>query len=58
MPMEIPTAEITKKIRQYIDQCIYKIEELILPQTFEKISIKNGQLASKKIQVQGRKISL
>ena len=58
IPTEIPTAEITKKMKQQIDHGIYKIEELIVPQTFQKISIKNGQLTQEEIQVQGRKISL
>ena len=54
IPTEIPTAEITKKIKQQIDHGIYKIGETIVPQTFQKISIKNGQLAKE----EGRKISL
>ena len=58
IPTEIPTAEITKKMKQQIDHGIYKIGELIVPQTFQKISIKNGQLTQEEIQVQGRKISL
>ena len=58
IPTEIPTAELTKKIKQQIDHSTYKIGGLIVPQTFQKISIKNGQLAKEEIQVQGRKISL
>ena len=58
IPTEIPAADITKKIKQQIDHGIYKIGELIVPQTFQKILIKNGQPTQEELQVQGRKISL
>ena len=45
-------------MKQQISHGICKIGELIVPQTFQKISIKNGQLTQEEIQVQRRKISL
>ena len=55
IPAEIPTAETTKKKEQQIDHSIYKIGELIVPQTFKKLQSKVVNLLKRKFRFKEEK---
>ena len=59
---EIPTSPSTKRVIEKLHETIadgyYKLDYLIVPQKFEKITLKDGKIQKEEIEVSGRKISL
>ena len=58
MPIEETNNEVQRKLKSKIIDGVYNVGELIVPQTFWKVSIKDGKLNKEEITVQGRKIPL
>ena len=57
-PMEETNEEVQKQLMEKIKKGIYHTGNLIVPQKYEKVILKNGQLLNEEIQVSGRKIPL
>ena len=59
---EIPTSPSTKRVTEKLHETIadgyYKLDYLIVPQKFEKITLKDGKIQKEEIEVCGRKINL
>ena len=56
--MEETNKEVQNKLMEKIKKGIYHTENLIVPQKYEKVILKNGRLLNEEIQVSGRKIPL
>ena len=56
--MEEKNKEVQKQLMEKIKKGIYQTGNLIVPQKYEKVILKNGQLLAEEIQVSGRKIPL
>ena len=57
-PMEETNEEVQKQLMEKIKKGIYHNGNLIVPQKYEKVILKNGQLLNEEILVSGRKIPL
>ena len=56
--MEETNEEVQKQLMEKIKKGIYHTGNLILPQKYEKVILKNDQLLNEEIQVSGRKTPL
>ena len=56
--LEETNKEVQNKLMEKIKKGIYHTENLIVPQKYEKVMLKNGRLLNEEIQVSGRKIPL
>ena len=56
LPIESTNQEIIQRLKNKIYSGEYTIGELIVPQTFEKVSIMNNKLEKQEIMVEERKI--
>ena len=54
--MEVTNKEVQKQLMEKIKKGIYHTGNLIVPQKYEKVLLKNGQLLTEEMQVSGRKI--
>ena len=57
-PKEEKNKEVQKQLMEKIKKGLYQTGNLIVPQKYEKVILKNGQLLTEEIQVSGRKIPL
>ena len=55
MPCEPTKDEVMKQLKDKITACVYKIGEEIVPQTFQKLQIKDGEGEIVVVVVHGRK---
>ena len=58
MPTSPSTKRVTENLHEKIADEYYKIGCLIVPQKFEKITLKDGKIQKEEIEVYGRKINL
>ena len=58
MPTSPSTKRVTERLHEKIADGHYKIGCLIVPQKFEKITLKDGKIQKEEIEVCGRKINL
>ena len=58
MPVEETNKQVNEKLKQKILEGEYTLGELIVPQTYEKITMVNNQLVTEEVSVSGRKIPL
>ena len=58
MPTSPSTKRVTEKLHEKIADGYYKIGCLIVPQKFEKITLKDEKIQKEEIEVCGRNISL
>ena len=56
IPIEETNGDVINQLKSKIEIGEYTLGELIVPQSFEKISFKDGQLVKEEVVVQGRKI--
>ena len=56
--MEPTNDEVNTSLKEKIENGEYHLGDLIVPQTFEKLSIKNGKIKREDIKIEGRKIPL
>ena len=56
IPIEETNEDVMKQLKNKIENGDYTLGELIVPQNFEKISLKDGQLIKEEVVVKGRKI--
>ena len=57
-PIEKTNKEVQKQLMEKIKKGIYHTGNLLVPQKYEKVILKNGQLLNEEIQVSGRKVPL
>ena len=58
MPTSPSTKTVTENLQEKIADGYYKIGCLIVPQKFEKVTLKDGKIQNEEIEVCGRKINL
>ena len=58
LPTEESTEEINKQLNEKIEQGIYKLGELIIPQVYEKVTLQNNKLTTQEIEIRGRRVNL
>ena len=58
IPLEVTNETVTEKLSEKIINGEYKLGELIVPQTFERLVLRNNNLVSEEVSVHGRKINL
>ena len=57
-PVDITNSQVKELLNEKILSGVYKIGELIIPQTFEKVIFRDNQLVTEDVVVRGRRISL
>ena len=58
MPTSPSTKRVTEKLHEKIADGYHNIGCLVIPQKFEKITLKDGKIQKEEIEVCGRKINL
>lgn len=58
LPVEATNEELTQTLKQKIINNEYKLGDLIVPQQFERVVLRNGQIYNETVEVAGRKMSL
>ena len=58
IPVEETNDEVMRQLKQKIALGTYKVGNLIVPQVFEKVAIRDGRIAYEKVTIVGRKIPL
>ena len=57
-PVEQTNQQILKQLKEKITMGVYQVDDLIVPQEFQKVSVKAGNIVTEKIFISGRKIPL
>ena len=50
--------QVLKQLKEKITMGVYRVGDLIVPQEFQKVSVKGGKIVTKKFFISGKKISL
>ena len=58
IPIEETNAELMKQLKQKIALRTYQVGNLIVPQVFEKVAIRDGRIVYEKVTIVGRRIPL
>ena len=58
IPIEETNGEVNKKLKEEIRKGNVNIGELVVPQTFNKISLVDNELKTEEVSIEGRKIPL
>ena len=58
MPADVPVKKLKPILNDKISTGEVDIGTLIVPQTFEKTSVKNSDVVTEEVQIEGRKIKL
>ena len=58
IPVEETNDEVMRQLKQKIALGTYKVGNLIVPQVFEKVAIRDGRIAYEKVTVVDRKMPL
>ena len=58
MPADVPAKKLKHILNDKISTGEVDIGTLIVPQTFEKTSVKNSDVVTEEVQIEGRKIKL
>ena len=56
--MDETNESLNKKLKLEIEEGRIEIGELIVPQSYDKVVISNGQVSTEKVEIEGRKIPL
>ena len=56
--MDETNESLNKKLKLEIEEGRIEIGELIVPQSYDKVVISNGQGSTEKVEIEGRKIPL
>ena len=56
IPTETTSAHVTSKLKEKINENSYSIGELIVPQVFQKMSLRNNKIEVEDVTVKGYKI--
>ena len=58
IPVDERNDEVMRQLKQKIALGTYKVGNLIIPQVFEKVAIRDGRIAYEKVTIVGMKIPL
>ena len=58
VPVDQSNTQVIKQLKEKIEKGIYKVGDLIVPQEFKKITIKQGKITTENVCISGRKIPL
>ena len=58
IPVEETNDELMRQLKQKIALGTYQVGNLIVPQVFEKVAIRDGRIVYEKVTIVGRRISL
>ena len=56
--MDDTNESLNKKLKLEIEEGRIKIGEYIVPQSYDKVLVSNGQVSIEKVEIEGRKIPL
>ena len=57
-PVEQTNQQVLKELKEKITMGVYKLGDLIVPQEFQKVFVKGGNIATEKFFISCRKIPL
>ena len=57
-PVEQTNQQVLKQLKEKTTMGVYKVGDLIVPQDFQKVSVKGGKIVTEKKFINGRKIPL
>ena len=57
-PVELTNQQVLKQLKEKIAMGVYEMDDLIVPQEFQKVSVKGRKIVTEKIFISGRKIPL